>query len=94
VTEDGRGLLLAGLVYPLDRAGQLLRSPWFQEYGGNPPSGGAFRVEVLMRATAQDDREVGPEPLEFARERHARHAGHGGVGNDEVKPSGCRPKCV
>ena len=94
MTEDGRGLLLDGLAYPLDRAGQLLGSPWFLEYGGNPPSGGAFRVEVLMRATAQDDREVGPEPLEFARERHARHAGHGGVGDDEVKSSRRRPKRV
>jgi hypothetical protein len=43
-----------------------------------------------MRATAQDDREIGPEPLEFARERHARHAGHVGFGDDEVKPSRCR----
>jgi hypothetical protein len=94
VTEDGRGLPLAGLAYLLDRTGQLLGSPWFQEYGGNPPGGGALRVEVLMRAATQDDREVRPEPLEFARERHARHAGHGGVGDDEVKPSGCRPKCV
>jgi hypothetical protein len=48
VTEEARGLLLAGLAYPLDRAGQLLRSPWFQEYGGNPPGGGALRVEILM----------------------------------------------
>ena len=94
MTEDGCGLRLAGLAYLLDRAGQLLGRPWFQEYGGNPLGSGALRVETLMRATAQDDREVGPEPLEFARERHARHAGHGGVGDDEVKPSRRRPKRV
>jgi len=94
VTEEERGLLLAGLAYLLDCVSQLLGSPWFQEYGGNLPGGGALRVEILMRATAQDDWEVGPQPLEFARERHTRHAGHGGVGDDEVKPSGGRPKCV
>jgi len=94
VTEDGPGLRLAGLAYLLDRAGQLLGSPWFQEYSGNPLGGGALRVEALMRATTQNDREIGPEPLEFTSERHTRHTGYGGVGDDEVKPSRCRPKGV
>ena len=84
----------AGLAYPLDRVGQLLGRPWFQEYGCNPLGGGALRVEALMRATAQDNREVGPEPLEFTSERHTRHTGYGGVGDDEVKPSRCRSKRV
>src|SRR5712691_4036413 len=92
--KDGCGLLLAGLAYSLNRAGQLPGSPWFQEYSCNPLGGGALSVEALMRATAQNDWEIGPEPLEFACERHARHAGHGGVGDDEVKPSRCRPKRV
>jgi hypothetical protein len=47
-----------------------------------------------MRATAQDDGEIGPEPLEFASECQARHARHGGVGDDEGKPRRCRPKLV
>jgi len=94
VTEDGFSLLPAGLAYPLDRVGQFLGAPGFQEYGSNPPGRGALRVESLMRATAQDDGEIGPQPLEFARQRHARHAGHGGVGDDKVKPSRGRPKRV
>ena len=60
MTEEERGLLLARLAYLLDRAGQFLGSPWFQEYGGNPPGGSALRAELLMRTTAQDDWEVGP----------------------------------
>ena len=92
--EDERGLQLAGRAYPLDRAGQFLGCPWFQKYSGNPLGGGALRVEALVRATAQDNREIRSKPLEFARERCARYARHGGVGDNEVKPRRCRPKRV
>jgi len=45
-----------------------------------------------MRATAQDDWDIRPEPVEFVSERNACHARHSGVGDDEVKTSRCRPK--
>ena len=83
---------MAGLAYPLDRVGQFLGAPGFWKYGRNAWRGGAFVVEALMRAAAQDDWDIRAEPVEFVSEHNACHARHSGVGDDEVKTSRCRPK--